>query len=105
MLDPVSVNAFWPDRSDEAFESFERPGCCCAKNIGELARAIRGGSHVGEARKQRRDSASDRLLRDAAIKAQRRSDLCDHVGGQELHHNRDETCGHGDLSILILVVR
>jgi len=86
MLDPVSANAFWPEP-------------------GELTLPIGGGGHVGEARKQRRHSASNRLLYNAAVKAQRGSDLGDHVRGQELHHNRDEICGHGDLSILILVVR
>jgi hypothetical protein len=67
-----------------------------------LARTIGVGNHVGEARKERGNRATNRFLRDAAVKTQAGSDLCDQVRGQELHHYGYETCGHGDLSILIM---
>ena len=71
-------------------------------HTGELASPIGGRGYTSQTRKDCWDGASNRFLRDAAIEAQSGSDLCDHVGGQKLHHNRDEIGGHGVLSILVV---
>ena len=79
----------------ETLQTFEGAELLLRHDIAELARAVGSRGHVAQHGEERGYGAANRLLGEAAVKAEGGSDFGDRIRREELHCNRDKIGGHG----------